>query len=93
MKISTATPSDTLRPEVPARPPRRAKPATTGGEGTVGAAPAADRVELSAQASSLRTAEEANRVAGETRSLIAQNNREALVAQAVDVGRLMSLVG
>lgn len=91
MKITTATPSDTLRPETSARAPRRARPAAAAGEAAKAPAPA-DRVELSPQASSVRTAEEAARLAGETRELIARNNREALVAQPVDVGRLLSLV-
>ena len=92
MKIGTAVSPDAGRTEVPARAPRRAE-AAKGGEGAKPAAPAADRADLGAQPTSVRAAGEAARLAAETRALIAQNNREALLAQAVDVGRLLSLVG
>jgi hypothetical protein len=91
MKIGTAGSPDAGRTEMPARAPRRARAATAGREDAKSPTPAADGLELSARASSIRSAQEAARVAGETRELIAANNREALLAQPVDVARLTAL--
>lgn len=51
-----------------------------------------DRIQISEQATAIRSATEATRLAVETRELIARGNREAVLAQPVDVKRLQELL-
>lgn len=88
MKIESPFTAPALPSDVPER--KRMKPEET----SPGQKPSGtfDRVEISPEAAALRSAADANRVAAETRELVATGNKEALVARPIDLERLQDLL-
>ncbi|MBI5014869.1 MAG: hypothetical protein HZB55_05180 [Deltaproteobacteria bacterium] len=86
MKIQPLTPQGQTLAAEGRRQPRAPGPGPARGTQTD------DTVQISDEASAVRSVADAARVAGKTRELIAQGNREAVAAQPIDVRRLRELL-